>query len=106
VDVPTSIAVRRTVDGQVARSISIITGIIATEETAKAEPVAPKASVVKTAAVNTPAPEVSAVNTSAPEASAVGFSGSTADRWNNGDCDDGGGDQQNARHAIILSKLE
>jgi hypothetical protein len=82
VDVPKSIAVCRTIDSQVASSISLIpTGGIA-----KTESATPKASVAKT--------------------SAADLSGSNADRWGDGDSGDSSGDQQYARHVIILSISE
>jgi hypothetical protein len=109
-DVPKSIAIRRSIDGQVARSVSIIARIITTEVAAETEPVTPKVSdsepsASEASAVETSESEAFTVTTSSAmtASSAMSLGGSTADRWGDGERGDGSRDQQYARHAIILS---
>ena len=90
VDVPRSIAVGGTVDGQVAGSVVVRSETtVPTEKTAAVKVAAVKTSTVKTAAVKT-----AAVKTSAPETAAVGLGSSNADRGGEGDSSDGSSHQQ------------
>ena len=90
VDVPRSIAVGGTVDGQVAGSVVVRSETtVPTEKTAAVKVAAVKTSTVKTAAVKT-----AAVKTAAPETAAVGLGSSNADRGGEGDSSDGSSHQQ------------
>ena len=95
VDVPRSIAVGGTVDGQVAGSVVVRSETtVPPEKTAAVKVAAVKTSTVKTAAVKTAAVKTAAVKTSAPETAAVGLGSSNADRGGEGDSSDGSSHQQ------------